>query len=133
MNTEANIASSMKVNSPEKVLRQFPLKKLCDYDVVDSKGIQIGKLIDMVISYPSGQVTFAVVASGGFLGLGKTMLMIPLKSMKLDIGKQKFSLSVSKEKIKKAPSFTGSSWPNLHNEAWTQSVMKFYANNSAEK
>lgn len=133
MNTEAIIASGMKVNSPEKARRQYPLKKLCDYDIVDRKGAQIGKLIDMVISYPSGQVTFAVVASGGFLGLGKTMMIIPLKNMELDIRKQRFALSINKEQLKKAPSFTGSSWPNLHNEAWAQSVMKFYADNSAEK
>ncbi|MCC2604933.1 PRC-barrel domain-containing protein [Planctobacterium marinum] len=133
MNTEEIAESTLKEKRPSKIIRQYRVKKLGSNNVVDCEGARVGKLIDMIVSYPSGRVTFAVMSCGGFLGFGEVMFMVPWQNIELDIKKQEFVLSINIECLKKAPSFSGSSWPNLHNNAWMHHVLKFYESVSVEK
>ncbi|BDX04998.1 PRC-barrel domain-containing protein [Planctobacterium marinum] len=132
MNTEAVAGSPNKEERVSKVVRQYRVNKLGNYNIVDNKGARVGKLIDMIVSYPSGRITFAVMSCGGFLGFGEVMFMVPWQKIELDIKKQEFFLSISIDRLKKAPSFNGSSWPDLHDKASMQHVLKFYENDSGD-
>ena len=49
--------------------------------VVDRNGDEIGKVDDLMIDDREKRVRFMRVGTGGFLGLGETMLMIPIDAI----------------------------------------------------
>jgi sporulation protein YlmC with PRC-barrel domain len=52
-----------------------------DRQVVDRDGAEIGEVDDLLIDEPEKHVRFLEVASGGFLGLGKTRFLIPVEAI----------------------------------------------------
>jgi sporulation protein YlmC with PRC-barrel domain len=52
-----------------------------DRQVVDRDGEEIGEVDDLLIDTPEKRVRFLEVASGGFLGLGKTKFLIPVDAI----------------------------------------------------
>ena len=132
MKTETIVEHTGNKPPPLNVLRQFRVKKLSNNNVIDCEGNNVGKLIDMVVSYPSGRISFVVMTCGGFLGFGEVMFMVPWQHVELDIEKQEFILSITLERLKEAPSFDGSCWPDLHSKAWQENIQKFYENDSRQ-
>lgn len=133
MNTETITGITSKQDLPSSAVRQYRVKQISNNNVVDCEGKTVGKLVDMVAAYPSGRITFVVMSCGGLLGFGALMFVVPWQNVELDIKNQEFVLSITCERLKKAPSFSGSTWPDLHDKAWMQNVLKFYENDSKDK
>lgn len=58
-----------------------PAEDVRDRSVVDRDGEEIGKVNDLLIDEREHRVHFLEVASGGFLGLGKTKFLIPVEAI----------------------------------------------------
>jgi sporulation protein YlmC with PRC-barrel domain len=58
-----------------------PAEDIRDRKVVDRDGEEIGEVDDLLIDAPEKRVRFLEVASGGFLGLGKTKFLIPVEAI----------------------------------------------------
>ena len=70
--------------------------------VYNDKNEKIGTVDDLIIS-PDRSVSFAIVGVGGFLGMGKHDVAIPVKNLK---GEGKLMLSgATKEALKALPEF----------------------------
>ena len=70
--------------------------------VYNDKNEKIGTVDDLIVS-PNRTVTFAIVSVGGFLGMGKHDVAIPVKNLK---GEGKLMLSgATKEALKALPEF----------------------------
>jgi hypothetical protein len=59
--------------------------------VVDLAGEKLGTLEDLAID-PRGQVTFAIVAFGGLLGLGEKLFVVPWTLLQWREGDRSFAL-----------------------------------------
>jgi hypothetical protein len=60
-----------------------------------------------------GRIAYAVLSSGGFLGMGHTLYAIPWSALTLDTGEKCFRLDIAAERIKNAPGFDKDHWPAL--------------------
>jgi sporulation protein YlmC with PRC-barrel domain len=70
--------------------------------IYNDKNEKIGTVDDLIVS-PDRTVTFAIVSVGGFLGMGKHDVAIPVKNLK---GEGKLMLSgATKEALKALPEF----------------------------
>jgi len=70
--------------------------------IYNDKNEKIGTVDDLIVS-PDRTVTFAIVGVGGFLGMGKHDVAIPVKNLK---GEGKLMLSgATKEALKALPEF----------------------------
>lgn len=58
-------------------------KSLLNQDVYNSQNQKIGKVDDLVVS-PDKQVSFLIIGAGGFLGLDKHDVAIPIRMVKYD-------------------------------------------------
>ena len=72
----------------------------------------------------SGCVAYAVLASGGFLGMGDKLLAIPWGALTLDAERKCFILDVDKETLKNAPGFDKDHWPDLSDLDYANGVYR---------
>src|ERR1700757_1204850 len=52
--------------------------------VMSSDGEHVGKIADLMLDVRSGRIAYAVLSTGGFLGLGNTLHAIPWSALTLD-------------------------------------------------
>jgi sporulation protein YlmC with PRC-barrel domain len=94
--------------------------------VVNSAGENLGDIKDLMVDVGSGQVTYAVVEFGGFLGMGSKLFAIPLGAMQLDTANHQFILDQSKERLEQAPGFDKDHWPDFADTTWGASIHSYY-------
>jgi sporulation protein YlmC with PRC-barrel domain len=95
-------------------------------DVVNPKGENLGDIKEVVIDPSSGKVAYAVVAFGGFLGMGEKLFAIPFSSFKYDASRNDYILDMDKARLEAAPGFDADHWPSMSDEKWNRDVYKYY-------
>ncbi|WP_042338844.1 PRC-barrel domain-containing protein [Paraburkholderia ferrariae] len=94
--------------------------------VLSSDGEEVGKIKDIMLDVQSGRVAYAVLASGGFLGIGNKLLAIPWSALTLDTSRKCFLLDVSAERVKAAPGFDKDQWPTMADPDWAATLHEYY-------
>jgi len=95
-------------------------------DVVNRQNEDLGKIKDIMIDVPTGRVAYAVLSSGGFLGMGDKLFAIPWAALTLDADRKCFILDVDKERLKNAPGFDKDHWPSMADKTWANEVHSYY-------
>lgn len=96
-------------------------------DVCNMRDEKLGKIEDVMVDVADGKIRYAVLASGGFLGMGDRLFAVPWKALKLDKEHKRFMLDVDAERLKDAPGFDKDHWPNMADASWNSTVDSFYA------
>jgi sporulation protein YlmC with PRC-barrel domain len=78
--------------------------------VYDPNGNEIGKVDHLMIDKISGQVRYAVMSFGGFLGLGHSHYPLPWSSLTYDKGRNGYTTNVTEQQLRDAPEFIDDSW-----------------------
>jgi sporulation protein YlmC with PRC-barrel domain len=94
--------------------------------VVNTEGEDLGKIRDIMLDIRTGRVAYAVLSSGGFLGLGNKLFAIPWSALTLDADRKCFVLDVDKQRLEAAPGFDKDHWPTMADPAWASQVHTFY-------
>jgi sporulation protein YlmC with PRC-barrel domain len=71
--------------------------------VINETKDRIGKVDDIIIT-PTNEATFAIIGVGGFLGIGKNDVAIPMKQLKIQDGRLVLP-GATKEALKALPKF----------------------------
>ena len=87
---------------------------------------RIGKIQDIMLDVDEGKICYAVLASGGFLGMGDHLFAVPWKALKQDKKNKCFILDVDVDRLKDAPGFDKNQWPNMADPAWSSTVESYY-------
>ena len=75
--------------------------------VYDAKGEHMGSIERVMIDKVGGQVAYAVLQFGGFLGLGSDYYPIPWASLKYDTRLGGYRLNMTEAQLKNAPKYSG--------------------------
>ena len=75
--------------------------------VYDAKGEHIGSIERVMIEKRSGQVAYAVLQFGGFLGIGSDYYPIPWQSLEYDTSLGGYRTHLTEQQLKGAPKFSG--------------------------
>lgn len=73
--------------------------------VFDADGARIGSVEDVAIDKLSGEVAYAVLALGGFLGIGEKYHPIPWRMLDYDPDEGGYVVSLNREELEAAPSY----------------------------
>jgi sporulation protein YlmC with PRC-barrel domain len=95
-------------------------------NVVNAQGLSLGDIKEIMLDMRSGQIAYAVLAFGGFFGLGEKLFAVPWQAMRLDTVNKCFLLDVDKERLKTAPGFNAHAWPDMTDVAWVNQIHAFY-------
>jgi sporulation protein YlmC with PRC-barrel domain len=78
--------------------------KLLHADVYNDKNQKIGKVEDLIVS-PDGKLSTAIIEVGGFLGLKRHRVAIPVDQLKFEDQKKVMLPGATKEALKALPEF----------------------------
>jgi sporulation protein YlmC with PRC-barrel domain len=95
-------------------------------EVVNREGEKLGTIDEIMLDVPMGRIAYAVLASGGFLGIGEKLFAIPWAALTLDTENKFFILDVSTERLQQAPGFDKDHWPATADQTWATNVHKYY-------
>jgi hypothetical protein len=94
------------------------------------QGRKIGDVKDIVLD-KNGGVAYAVVSTGGFLGIGDRLHAVPWQSLQMNVsGKDHYILDIDKARLSKVPGFSSKSWPNFADDRWDSENRKYYPEKS---
>lgn len=74
-------------------------------------GERIGSVYTLMIDKQSGQVSYAVVSFGGFLGIGDDYYPLPWKSFEYDTNLGGYRTSITPQQLDKAPRYRADERP----------------------
>lgn len=89
--------------------------------VVDAAGEDVGKIEELLIDEDEHKVRFLRVASGGFLGIGKSKVLIPVEAI-TSITDDVVHIDQSRERISSAPAYD----PELVDDDYYSSLYGYY-------
>jgi sporulation protein YlmC with PRC-barrel domain len=94
--------------------------------VVNGAEDKLGDIKEIMLDMNSGQVAYAVLAFGGFLGMGEKLFAVPWQALHLDTVNKRFVLNIDKERLKNAPGFNTDAWPDMNDVQWSNQIHTFY-------
>ena len=94
--------------------------------VVNHLDDTLGHIDEIMLDMLQGRIAYAVMSSGGFLGLGERLFAIPWNALTLDPDRECFVLKASKDRFENAPGFDKSHWPSLADRSWHDDVHHYY-------
>lgn len=101
-------------------------KTLVGEDVVSTSDENLGDIKEIMLDMRNGQVAYAVLAFGGFIGLGEKLFAVPWQALRLDTANKRFILNVEKNQLANAPGFDKDNWPDMGDQSWVQQLNSFY-------
>ena len=107
-------------------INAFMVEKIIGSKVINVKGETLGKIEDLVVDIDTGRIVYAVLDSGGFLGIGSKLFPVPWESLAALPSEGIFFLNQSKEQMEKAPAFEKNNLPNMGDMHWGQDIFKHY-------
>jgi hypothetical protein len=116
-------------------MRAIESQLLCSTDVKGARvnatdGKEFGKLSELVIAPEEGMVAYAVLATGGVLGLGEKHFALPWSVLETTYDKDKklvFRAPLTKELLEKAPEYDAKDWNRMQSPGWLRDVFKHYS------
>ena len=97
--------------------------------VQDLEGKDAGKIEDLLVD-SRGDVAYAIVSFGGFMGIGDRLYAVPWNAVILDRDKRTVHVDVRKETLERAPSFPPDRWPDPNDREWGAEVRKGWSDAS---
>ena len=94
--------------------------------VINGAGEDLGKIEEIMLDVESGQIAYAVLSFGGFLGVGNKLFAIPWRALQLDTYNKRFVLDAPREKLEADPGFDKDHWPNMADRTWGERVYTHY-------
>lgn len=102
------------------------LSKLMDAKIKSSDGESLGEIEDVIVEPGTGEIKFAIVGKGGFLGLGEKLVPVPWQAINAKSDKE-FSINLDSEKLKTAPTAKDKTFAQLNDPSHTATIYQFYS------
>jgi sporulation protein YlmC with PRC-barrel domain len=95
-------------------------------DVVNGAEESLGDIKEIMLDMNTGQVAYAVLAFGGFLGMHEKLFAVPWQALHLDTVHKRFVLNIDKQRLQSAPGFDRHAWPDMSDMQWASQIHSFY-------
>jgi sporulation protein YlmC with PRC-barrel domain len=95
-------------------------------DIVNPLGEKLGRLHDIMLDVPNGRIAYAVLSTGGVLGVGERLFAVPWQMLQLNTDDRNMILDIAKERIELAPGFDKNQWPSMADPTWGTQVHDYY-------
>lgn len=111
--------------------RGVRVSKLLDQNLVTTGKDKIGDIEELAIDPRNARITYVVVSSGGFLGMGDKMHAVPWGAVNATPGAGKDApdnlvVDITKERLQKSPEFKKEEWVRMSEPTWMNELYTYY-------
>ena len=115
-----------KTDPGKRYRRVLSASTLAGDSVRNPAGDDLGKVDEIMIDIPSGQVAYAVLSFGGVLRMGNKLFEVPWSALRVDEDEKCFILDADKSKLESAPGFDKNNWPDMADHSWGEEIFRHY-------
>jgi PRC-barrel domain protein len=94
--------------------------------VYDRRGERLGTVHHVMIDKYIGQVAYAVMSFGGFLGIGESYHPLPWKMLTYDTRLGGYVVDLDRRRIEGAPTYTSSQMPDWSDRSYTGRIDQYW-------
>ena len=125
MDTYAN-ATTTGGTAIEETDRLIASDKVEGAAVYNRQGERLGTVHNFMVDKFTGQVAYAVMSFGGFLGMGESYHPLPWRVLNYDTRQGGFVIDLDRSRLEKAPSYMASDVPNWSDRTYSGRIDAFY-------
>jgi hypothetical protein len=83
------------------------------------------------VDVESGRIVHVILSTGGFIGIGETLTAVPPGALHRDVAQKLLHLDATQAKLKGAPTFEMSKWPESCDANHVARVYRYYGQDAA--
>jgi hypothetical protein len=114
------------INARRETISLIGSDKVQGTNVYGADDKKIGVVQRVMIDKMSGKVAYAVIAFGGFLGLGEDYYPLPWPNLKYDTRLDSYRVGVTEDQLKDASKFSQSTDWNWADRARDREIYDYY-------
>lgn len=130
--TKAGQMASTASSDAKQASRDVRASKVIGTNVENAQGENLGEIKDLIVDLGSQRVHYAVLASGGALGLGEKLFAYPISAFKPQADGDKLVLNIDKDRLKDAPGFDDDKWPDWSDNRYRGEVDRYFKTDTAK-
>src|ERR1700716_2395923 len=118
--------SMARTGQSDETDRLISSEKVDGTAVYNRNGDRLGTIDHLMIDKYTGQVEFAVMSTGGFLGIGESYSPVPWDSLVYDVNLGGYVMDADRVRLEKAPRFTSNAQPNWSDRSYAERVDEYW-------
>lgn len=126
-------ATGASRSAPQGAFGDLRASKLIGMAVENAQGESLGEIKDLVVDVNNERVHYAVLGFGGTLGMGEKLFAYPVGLFGPAAQRERLVLNVDREKLKGAPGFEKSRWPEWGRDRYGSDVNRYFGAASTVK
>lgn len=95
-------------------------------NLVNRKGEHLGRVEDVILEPGGADITHLLVTTGGFLGIGKDKVAVPLGRVAITKDRDTLVMAMTQDHLEKAPKVESDDMREVTNTAWREKNDAFY-------
>ncbi len=95
--------------------------------VYDRNGNKLGTVSNVMLDKRSGQVAYAVLSFGGFLGMGSRYHPLPWDQLTYDTNQSGYVVDLTQQQLEGAPTFSASEEARWGDPAYGRKIDAYYS------
>jgi sporulation protein YlmC with PRC-barrel domain len=104
-------------------------KQVQSATVYSTEPEKLGSIEDVMIDKASGRIAYAVLAHGGFLGIGDRYYPLPWEKLRYDREMGGYIVDIGHDVLQGAPSYADEATASWHDDAWGRGIYSYYGVN----
>jgi PRC-barrel domain len=100
--------------------------KVTGTNVYNTDGEHLGEIHDVMLDKRSGKIAYAVMAFGGFLGIGERYHPLPWPTLKYDTRQEGYVVGLTIDQLKGGPTYAADEVPAWGDRAYESRIHDYY-------
>lgn len=100
--------------------------KVTGTSVYNRQGEKLGSVYDVMLNKMNGQVAYAIMSFGGFLGVGESYHPLPWRALTYDTRVGGYIVDIDRNRLENAPYYQTGSEPDWSDASYGQKIDTYY-------
>jgi sporulation protein YlmC with PRC-barrel domain len=102
----------------EQLSRDYRASEMIGRDVRNPEGKDLGKIEDVIVNLKEGEIEYAVLSFGGFLGFGDKLFAFPTDTFTSTATSDELVLNIDEKQLSETPGFDNDEWPDWNAQGY---------------
>jgi hypothetical protein len=114
------------MDDTKEIGRLISSGKVAGTSVENPNGDNLGHIRDVMIDKVSGEVAYAVLKYGSFLGVGGKLFALPWDVLEYDTARSAYVVDIPEDQLRGGPGFVENNEPNWSDPAYNKTLHDYY-------